>query len=781
MNKQSRLYKQDFRPFYKIVLDTDDSGSDSGADDSGSVDSVDNWQRLPTPVTSKEDKEANVMQLRFKFKFDAHYLRSISGGGRQPQQQQQQQQRRGSSSSSAATTTKDNAANDQICGYKVFFAFCYPQSYTSSQRTLEQLANRAPSFLSNNNIYFHREQLTKSLDGRRVELLTITSSSNITNNMATEQPMPFTPANEIRALDFSSTRKTVFVSSRVHPGETPAQFVFDGFLNFLLSNDVRAAQLREQYVFKMVPMLNPDGVARGHYRTDSRGCNLNRFYDEPDAIAHPSIYAVKYYLRQHAANLRLYLDLHAHASKRGCFIYGNYLPTKYEQIKNRLYVKLISLNSPWFEYKGCDFSLKGMSGKDKRDNGLTKDGSGRVGIYKLTECSHCYTLECNYNEGLATNFVPHCTNVPQEHAVLPAVYGESSLTSPLLAPPQSTFSAAKYYGNPARMTTPKYNRGMFCNVGEACAVALLDMSGSNALSRVGGGVPSANPARPAMGLKVGEWGELVKEVSKEVVRQREINDENDEEEEGVEENSEEKWSASVPGWKWEAGRVGLDRDANLQAVKSGKVGRRSSAGSVVGTSSGGGGEKSAGGAAIPVSWTIPQNKKKREGRGGRGGGIAAIAAAQVAAQAREMPAAPEKEEEAAAAPPNAPSVVRAGDARRSEDALRDVIDSVDMFQIVNSNGTGGGGASSGVPPSLPPRPAYVLSKREGSGVGGGGGGGRGAALQTRPPAAMGWKKTSERERPTMAAGGFMSGKALSGGAARAPPRARIGFGGEKLW
>ncbi|NWQ88788.1 CBPC5 protein, partial [Burhinus bistriatus] len=431
-------------------------------------------------------------------------------------------------------------------GATTYFAFCYPFSYTECQEMLAQLDGRfqecrhmSPSSPLDS-VYYHRELLCHSLDKLRVDLLTITSCHGMLEKREPRLDKLFPDTATPRPHRFAGKR-VFFLSSRVHPGETPSSFVFNGFLDFILrEEDPRAQMLRRMFVFKLIPMLNPDGVVRGHYRTDSRGVNLNRQYLNPDAELHPAVYGAKAVLLYHhvhsrvlpgspdwrtyvsplstsslstkssnhsvrssapspepalselekANNLRnspsswrasmylspsqeprlsgapatepgskdqavwilpsshtaehceeegrrplsaplpetilpqdsglaYYVDLHGHASKRGCFMYGNSFPDENDQVENMLFPKLISLNSPHFDFTGCNFSEKNMYAKDKRD-GQSKEGSGRVAIYKALGIIHrlplcplalpvLRPLTCKHGVG---DGVPSCKPLP---------------------------------------------------------------------------------------------------------------------------------------------------------------------------------------------------------------------------------------------------------------------------------------------------------------------------------------------------------------------------------
>ena len=106
------------------------------------------------------------------------------------------------------------------------------------------------------------------------------------------------------------------------PGEPAGSPVPDGLLQFLLrADDPRAIALRDRFVFKLIPCLNPDGVYHGHYRAATRGVNLNRKYLSATYEGHPSIVGSVAVARQlHSLRvLHLVVDIHAHAGRRGCF------------------------------------------------------------------------------------------------------------------------------------------------------------------------------------------------------------------------------------------------------------------------------------------------------------------------------------------------------------------------------------------------------------------------------------------------------------------------------
>lgn len=66
-------------------------------------------------------------------------------------------------------------------------------------------------------------------------------------------------------------RPYIFLSARVHPGESNASWVMKGSIEHLIGDSKDADALRDTFIFKIVPMLNPDGVINGKYVCECGG------------------------------------------------------------------------------------------------------------------------------------------------------------------------------------------------------------------------------------------------------------------------------------------------------------------------------------------------------------------------------------------------------------------------------------------------------------------------------------------------------------------------------
>jgi len=73
-----------------------------------------------------------------------------------------------------------------------------------------------------------------------------------------------------------------------------------GIIDFLTGPSLDAQILRDNFVFKVVPMLNPDGVVVGNYRCNLGGLDLNRRWGEPARQDAPTVFALKLVMRQFA-------------------------------------------------------------------------------------------------------------------------------------------------------------------------------------------------------------------------------------------------------------------------------------------------------------------------------------------------------------------------------------------------------------------------------------------------------------------------------------------------
>lgn len=147
------------------------------------------------------------------------------------------------------------------------------------------------------------------------------------------------------------------MSARVHPGESNSSWMMKGAIDFLLGETVEAKILREKFIFKIVPMMNPDGVINGNYRCSLSGADLNRRWKNPSKILYPEIHETKKIVRLFSRERKvvLYCDMHGHSRNKNVFMYGNNYLDNPES--TRLYPFIMSKLCDNFSFSDSRFSV----------------------------------------------------------------------------------------------------------------------------------------------------------------------------------------------------------------------------------------------------------------------------------------------------------------------------------------------------------------------------------------------------------------------------------------
>ena len=251
----------------------------------------------------------------------------------------------------------------------IYFSYCYPYTYTTLQ---DYLYNLSTNPLNKNKLKFSK--LNRSISGNPLDLIYITNFNS-----------------SWKEID---NRSIVIFTSRVHPGETVGSYVIEGVINSLLEE--KNNHLLKKYIFKIIPMLNPDGVINGCYRNNLLGKDLNRLWSEPRTNISPTIFYSKNLI---CINKTIFFcDFHGHSKMPNCALYGCTPKKKkvkgkiiiipqdnhksYHFYEEKVFMKIFEDETKFYQSSGTKYNIS-----------KSKLKTARAICYNEFQISFSYTLE----------------------------------------------------------------------------------------------------------------------------------------------------------------------------------------------------------------------------------------------------------------------------------------------------------------------------------------------------------------------------------------------------
>ena len=250
----------------------------------------------------------------------------------------------------------------------IYFALCFPYTYSTLQEYLYKL-----STIKTNKHKLKFSTLNKTICGNPLDILYITN---------------FTSSSTI------SARQSIIFTARVHPGETSGSYVIESVINNLLNNSEESNNLLNKYIFKIIPMLNPDGVIHGHYRNNILGKDLNRMWQDPRDNVTPTIYYLKKLISINKPYF--FCDFHGHSNMPNCALYCCSPPKKkknkffnmpngmksYHFYEEKVFMRIFEEEANYYQKSGEKYNLQ-----------KSKLKSARGVIYNEFNIYYSYALE----------------------------------------------------------------------------------------------------------------------------------------------------------------------------------------------------------------------------------------------------------------------------------------------------------------------------------------------------------------------------------------------------
>jgi len=125
-----------------------------------------------------------------------------------------------------------------------------------------------------------------------------------------------------------SDKQTVFLHARTHPGEVQSWWVTEQVINQLTSESEIAQLVRENSIFYIVPMYNPDGVELEYPRENANGIDIESNWDAITVQPEVAVLRARFSeLMASDAPIKVAMNMHSAYGTDRFFVYHSSLGT----------------------------------------------------------------------------------------------------------------------------------------------------------------------------------------------------------------------------------------------------------------------------------------------------------------------------------------------------------------------------------------------------------------------------------------------------------------------